>query len=81
MDSRPGRTADHSAKQCGTPAFVTFLLGRRRRIAMMTPGAGALGTLVIDRAGAIPMFLGTAVAFPVLALWFTGELNRRQRAQ
>ena len=41
----------------------------------------ALGALVIDRAGAIPMYLATAIAFPVLALWFAGELKRRQRIQ
>ena len=41
----------------------------------------ALGALIIDRAGAIPLFLGTAIAFPVLALWFAGELKRRQRVQ
>jgi predicted MFS family arabinose efflux permease len=39
----------------------------------------ALGALVIDRAGAIPMYLGTAIGFPVLALWFAGQLKRRQR--
>jgi predicted MFS family arabinose efflux permease len=37
----------------------------------------ALGALVIDRAGAMPVFLGTAVAFPVLAVWFAYELYRR----
>ena len=41
----------------------------------------ALGALIIDRAGAIPLFLGTAAALPALALWFAGELRRRQRAQ
>jgi YNFM family putative membrane transporter len=41
----------------------------------------ALGALVIDRIGAIPLFLGTAAAFPMLALWFAGQLRRRQRAQ
>jgi MFS transporter, YNFM family, putative membrane transport protein len=40
----------------------------------------ALGALVIDRVGAIPLFLGTAAAFPMLALWFAGQLRRRQRA-
>jgi MFS transporter, YNFM family, putative membrane transport protein len=41
----------------------------------------ALGALIIDRVGAIPLFLGTAIAFPVLALWFAGQLKRRQRVQ
>jgi len=41
----------------------------------------ALGALVIDRVGAIPLFLGTAAGFPALALWFAGELKRRQRMQ
>jgi MFS transporter, YNFM family, putative membrane transport protein len=41
----------------------------------------ALGALVIDRVGAIPLFLGTAIAFPVLALWFAGQLKRRQRVE
>jgi MFS transporter, YNFM family, putative membrane transport protein len=39
----------------------------------------AAGALVIDRFGAIPLFVATAVAFPVLAVWFAHEL-RRQRA-
>ena len=38
----------------------------------------AAGALVIDRLGAAPLFLGTAVAFPALALWFARELRRRQ---
>ncbi len=41
----------------------------------------ALGALVIDRVGAIPLFLGTAAAFPMLALWFAGQLKRRRRIQ
>ena len=40
----------------------------------------AIGALVIDRAGAAPVFLGTAIAFPVLAVWFAYELRRRPRA-
>ncbi len=39
----------------------------------------ALGALVIDRIGAIPLFLGTAAALPALALWFAGELKRHRR--
>jgi MFS transporter, YNFM family, putative membrane transport protein len=38
----------------------------------------AAGALVIDRLGAAPLFLGTAVAFPVLAFWFARELRKRQ---
>jgi predicted MFS family arabinose efflux permease len=38
----------------------------------------AAGALVIDRLGAVPLFLGTAVAFPALALWFAHELRRCQ---
>ncbi len=37
-----------------------------------------VGALVIDRLGATPLFLGTAAAFPVLAIWFARELRRRQ---
>ena len=40
-----------------------------------TAGA-AIGALVIDRSGAVPLFVGTAVAFPLLALWFAHELQR-----
>jgi YNFM family putative membrane transporter len=39
----------------------------------------ALGALVIDRLGAIPLFLGTATALPALAFWFAGELKRHRR--
>jgi MFS transporter, YNFM family, putative membrane transport protein len=35
----------------------------------------AAGALVIDRAGAMPLFLGTAIAFPLLAAWFAYELQ------
>jgi predicted MFS family arabinose efflux permease len=36
----------------------------------------AVGALVIDRLGAVPLFLGTAAALPVLAIWFARELRR-----
>ena len=38
----------------------------------------AVGALVIDRLGAEPLFLGTAVAFPALAIWFAHQLRWRQ---
>jgi MFS transporter, YNFM family, putative membrane transport protein len=38
----------------------------------------AAGALVIDRLGAPPLFLGTAIAFPALAFWFAHELRQRQ---
>jgi YNFM family putative membrane transporter len=41
----------------------------------------AAGALVIDRLGAKPLFLGTAVAFPMLAIWFARELRRRDADQ
>ncbi len=40
----------------------------------------AVGALVIDRVGAVPLFLGAAAALPALALWFAGELKRHRRA-
>jgi MFS transporter, YNFM family, putative membrane transport protein len=42
-----------------------------------TAGVGA-GALVIDRLGAQPLFLGTAVAFPALAIWFAHQMRQRQ---
>jgi predicted MFS family arabinose efflux permease len=40
-----------------------------------------IGSLVIDRTGAAPLFLSAAVALPALALWFARELRRpRQTA-
>jgi MFS transporter, YNFM family, putative membrane transport protein len=38
----------------------------------------AVGALVFDRFGPVPLFLGTAVVLPTLACWFAGELRRRQ---
>ncbi len=38
----------------------------------------AVGAIVIDRLGATPLFLATAVAFPALAIWFAHELRRTQ---
>jgi predicted MFS family arabinose efflux permease len=39
----------------------------------------AVGALVIDRAGAVPLFLAAAAALPALAVWFVSELNRYRR--
>ncbi|HXX51743.1 MAG TPA: MFS transporter [Xanthobacteraceae bacterium] len=39
----------------------------------------AAGALVIDRAGAQPLFLATAAALPLLAVWFVRELRRYRR--
>jgi MFS transporter, YNFM family, putative membrane transport protein len=39
----------------------------------------AVGALVIDRAGAKPLFLVTAAGLPVLAVWFVRELKRYRR--
>jgi YNFM family putative membrane transporter len=39
----------------------------------------AAGALVIDRAGAAPLFLTTAAALPALALWFVSALKRHRR--
>jgi predicted MFS family arabinose efflux permease len=38
----------------------------------------AAGALVIDLFGATPLFVGTAVGFPALAVWFAQELRRRR---
>jgi len=37
----------------------------------------AAGALVIDRLGAVPLYIGTAIAFPLLAQWFASLLRRR----
>ncbi len=39
----------------------------------------AAGALVIDCAGAQPLFLATAAALPLLAVWFVRELRRYRR--
>ena len=36
------------------------------------------GAVVIDRLGATPLFLSTALAFPALAIWFAYEMRRAQ---
>jgi YNFM family putative membrane transporter len=38
----------------------------------------ASGALVIDRLGAVPLFLAAAAALPVLAIWFARELHRHR---
>jgi MFS transporter, YNFM family, putative membrane transport protein len=37
----------------------------------------ATGALVIDRFGAVPLFVAAAVAIPILAIWFAHELRHR----
>ena len=39
----------------------------------------ATGALVIDRLGAVPLFLGAAAALPVLAIWFARQSRRHRR--
>jgi predicted MFS family arabinose efflux permease len=41
-----------------------------------TAGVGA-GALLIDRLGAVPLFIGAAIAIPILAIWFAGQLRHR----
>jgi predicted MFS family arabinose efflux permease len=41
-----------------------------------TVGVGT-GALVIDRLGAVPLFVGAAVTIPVLAIWFARQLRQR----
>jgi MFS transporter, YNFM family, putative membrane transport protein len=41
----------------------------------------AVGALIIDRAGAKPLFLVAAVGLPVLAVWFVRELKRYRRVE
>ncbi len=36
-----------------------------------------IGALLVDRLGAKPLYVGTAIAFPVLAIWFA-KIQRRQ---
>jgi predicted MFS family arabinose efflux permease len=38
----------------------------------------AVGAVVFDRLGAVPLFLATALALPALAWWFAGALGRRK---
>jgi predicted MFS family arabinose efflux permease len=39
----------------------------------------ATGALIIDRLGAVPLFLGAAAALPILSIWFAGQLRRHRR--
>jgi predicted MFS family arabinose efflux permease len=38
----------------------------------------AIGALIIDRFGAMPLFLGVAATLPVLAIWYAGELRKHR---
>jgi predicted MFS family arabinose efflux permease len=40
----------------------------------------SIGALVIDRAGVMPLYFGTAIGFPLLAIWFANVLRRRDAA-
>ena len=37
------------------------------------------GSLVIDRLGAAPLFVGSAIALPILAVWFAAELRQYRK--
>jgi MFS transporter, YNFM family, putative membrane transport protein len=39
------------------------------------------GSLVIDRTGAVPLFLASAVALPIIALWFARELRQYHKVR
>jgi len=41
----------------------------------------AAGAVVIDRVGAVPLFLGAAAALPVLGIWFARELKKYRRGK
>jgi MFS transporter, YNFM family, putative membrane transport protein len=41
-----------------------------------TAGVG-IGALTIDRLGAVPLFIASAVTLPILAVWFGRQLSRR----
>jgi MFS transporter, YNFM family, putative membrane transport protein len=41
----------------------------------------AAGALMIDRFGAAPLFLASAVALPLLALWFARQLKQHRQAR
>ena len=41
-------------------------------------GGVAVGALVFDRLGAVPLFLATALALPALAWWFAVELGQHR---
>jgi MFS transporter, YNFM family, putative membrane transport protein len=39
-----------------------------------------IGSLLIDRTGAAPLFVGSAIALPILAVWFARQLKRPRQA-
>jgi predicted MFS family arabinose efflux permease len=41
----------------------------------------AAGAVVIDRVGAPPLFIATAIALPALAVWFVRELKNFRRVE
>jgi len=38
-----------------------------------------IGSLLIDRIGAAPLFMASAVALPILALWFAAQLRQYRK--
>ena len=40
-----------------------------------------IGSLLIDRTGAAPLFVGSAIALPILAVWFAAELRRHRTSK
>ncbi|MDB5599560.1 MAG: hypothetical protein JWN71_1604 [Xanthobacteraceae bacterium] len=40
-----------------------------------------IGSFVIDRFGAVPLFLGSAIVLPLLGMWFARKLRERRAAE
>ena len=40
----------------------------------------ALAAPIVDRAGAVPLFVGVAILLPLLGLWFAGRLKKRMNS-
>jgi hypothetical protein len=81
---RYGNTFNHNTLQTNatqmTPEARGTAVGVFSSALYIRQTAGVTtGALVIDRLDAVPLFLSTAAALPVLAIWFAHQLRRHRQ--
>lgn len=70
-------TLQTNATQMLPEARSTAMAGFSSALFLGQSAGVAVGALILDRAGAVPVFVVTAILWPALALWIKWRLDRR----